>query len=134
MKRTLIITLLACLSASPAAFGGIGDSYYCAMVEQATFQKGAIEQYKPDRFTFRWKEGEIVFGKGSFLGGKSSLITADHSSQNTFFSESEQDNIKFLDGRFRYARLSIASKELIDESENRAELIFITANCEKFDD
>ena len=83
---------------------------------------------------FDRKEGEIVFGKGSYLGGKSSRITADYSSQNTFFSESEHDNIKFVDGRFRYARLSIASKELIDESDNRAEMIFIIANCSKFDD
>ena len=133
MKRILLTTLLACLSTPPAAFSGIGDTYYCDMVEQAGYRKDVIQRYQRERFTFRWAETEIVFGKGGYFNEHKLWIEADYDSQEVFYAGSNYSLVTFVEGRFRYTRQSIATKETEDEKGN-SEAMFIIANCSKFDD
>ena len=134
MKRILITTLLACLSTPPAAFSGIGDTYYCDIVEDAGYKKGKIERYKPGRFTFCWNKGEIVFGKGSTFFDGTSVISNEFSNIDQFDAATGQwDRITFVDGRFRYVSLLNGTKEQADEL-GFPEASIIIANCSKFDD
>ena len=133
MKRILLTTLLTCLSAPPAAFSGVGDTYYCDMVESAGYKKDAIERYKPGRFTFRWNKGEIVFGKGGYFSESTWVISNDWSVLNRFDGGGEYNRIAFVDGRFRFVGLLNGTKEQADELGS-SEVRFIIANCSKFDD
>ena len=133
MKRILITTPLTSLSVLPAAFGGIGDTYHCDMVENVAYKKDAIQQYIRDRFTFRWKKEGIVFGKGSYFNEHTASIIRDYSERDSFSGGDDYDRINFVRGRFRYVTLMNTDKEQTDEL-GVAEARIIIANCSKFDD
>ena len=130
MKPILLTALLTCLSVSPAAFGGIGDTYYCDMVERAGFDSGERVRFELQRFTFRWKKDEIVFGKGGYFNNATLPIRENYNSTNTFTSGHSYDVLVFLDGRFRYSIVS----PLETDFGLMPEIKWILANCSKFDD
>ena len=134
MKRILITTLLACLSASPASFGGIGDTYYCKMVEHIGFHTDELVYFTPEPFTFRWKRGEIVFGKGGFFSGSTKPITDSHSLPTYFHGGTNgSEAFSFNEGRFRWTIATNTTREYVFE-KNLNEVMFVTADCSKFDD
>ena len=133
MKRILKTTLLACLSVSHAAFGGIGDTYYCDVVEHVTYEKDAIQRYKPDRFTFRWNKNEIVFGKGGYFADSTAPISSDWSARNIFSGGKDHERLFFFDGRLRYVSAFFGTKEQADKMGFH-EMRTIIADCSKFND
>ena len=134
MKRILITTLLTCLSVPPAAFGGIGDTYYCDEVERVGYARDAIVRYKTERFTFRWNKDEIVFGKGSVWSDFTLPIRPGFnlSRTNKFVARGLLYTIMFADGRFRSVYTNLTSVEELDKDRLEAQIVI--ANCSKFDD
>lgn len=131
MKRILLTALFACLSVSPWAFSAVGDTYYCVMVANAGFAEDKVVESQLQKFTFRWKTDEIVFGQGGRFNERVIPLQQEHSTANRFIAGTPYEKVMFREGRFRYAFVTIG---VLDQLAGLPEADLVLANCDKFDD
>ena len=77
----LLLTYLFSTSVFPA----VGDVYFCVTDNYVKVTQGDVEQYKAEKFKFKWTETEIIYSDSTFFAdGVGETITVNYPSLETF--------------------------------------------------
>lgn len=108
----------------------VGDVYYCQTEVIASIESGTVEQYKSQRFTFKWQEqNRIQFGGASFFQNVAYETRQSYPSLEFFSATGDNDVLSFHKGRLRFSMISHS------EPTGRrviSEITSILASCDKF--
>ena len=131
MKLNPYLIASSLLSVPTLAVCDVGDVYYCQTEVIASIESGTVEQYKSQRFTFKWEEqNRIQFGGGdSYFENAAYEITLSYPSLEFFSGSGPNDVLSFHKGRLRFSRISLrepTGRRVISE------ITSILASCDKF--
>jgi hypothetical protein len=120
MKTFLIMHALLITLATPLAWAGIGDVYYCHTITHVTITKdGEVSRYKGDTFKFKLTQEEIKFAGGFIDNTLPYKITSLQSSElkgseningwADFSAETDYSRLIFDNGTLYWSTLGVSS-------------------------
>ena len=65
MRFIFIVVFM--VSFGSVSMSGVGDVYYCEMINLVSINDHKINNYESQKFKFKWDQSQIKFGKSSYF-------------------------------------------------------------------